>query len=120
MVSRSVFSFAPVFCIALAGIVFASCSPSPPERLSEAAIDFLASDAHVIVGDTPLVLPFVALKDYVSQGLSFSLDKQKDRQAAKVRLEAFRQVAAAPQTAPVVPSLWVSIYGAVTLFELRR
>jgi hypothetical protein len=62
------------------------------------------------LGDAPLVLPFVALKDYVSQGPSFSLNGRKDRQEAKARLEAFRQLAAAPETAPVLPSLEVTVY----------
>lgn len=101
MVSRSVF-------LLLAGLILSSCERSAT-RLTEEQIDLLASDAHVIVGDIPLVLPFVALKSYVSEGASFSLNRPKDHQEAKSRLEAFRQLATASQTAPTVPRLAVAI-----------
>ena len=106
MVPRSVFS--PFIRLLLAGIVLSSCSKLS-KRLTEADIDFLASDAHVVIGDVSLVLPFVALRGYVSQKSSFSLNKRKDRQIAKERLETFRQAAADPQTAPTIPRLEVAM-----------
>ncbi|MBX3580699.1 MAG: hypothetical protein KF810_02225 [Rhizobiaceae bacterium] len=77
--------------------------------LTEDQINFLASDAHVVVGKIPLVLPFVALPGYVSRGSSFSLNSKRDRQAANERLATFRQSAFDPRTAPTIPRLEVSV-----------
>jgi hypothetical protein len=74
-------------------------------RDSDDHIKFLASDAHVVVGDVPLVVPFVALSGYVSQGPSFSLNRENDRKQAKDRLAAFRKAASSAETAPVVEKL---------------
>ncbi len=46
-----------------------ACSAPRPTAAPEHQIDFLASDAHLIVGGAHLVLPFVAIPDYVAQGL---------------------------------------------------
>lgn len=86
----------------------AACSPSY-KRASEAQIDFLASDAHVIVGGLPLTLPFVALPEYVAAGPSFSLDRTGDREHAQQRLESFRTLAERPRTAPVLDKLRVDV-----------
>ncbi len=84
-----------------------SCSPSP-KRYSDEHIKFLASDAHVIVADTPLVLPYIALGGF-SGDASFSLDKKRDRDAAKNRLNVFRAAADNPQTAPTLGKLEINI-----------
>ena len=91
--------------VALILSVFFMVSRSTNERASRAHIEFLASDAHVFVGDVPLVIPFVALPGYVAIGPSFTLDREAAKQAAKKRLEDFRAVAASPNTAPAVDKL---------------
>jgi hypothetical protein len=94
-------------CIVLvAGL--AACSPSQ-KRYSETEIEFLASDAHVIVGDVPLVVPFVALTGLVSAKHSFSLNKSKDREVAKERLEEFRISASSQDTAPTIDNLEITM-----------
>lgn len=108
MTSRYLFFVALVICASLVGLVLTFGSPSS-KRLTEADIDLLASDAHIVVGDAPLVLPFVALTGYVGQKQSFSFNKQKDRQAAKERLDAFRKAAANPQSAPTISEVEVTM-----------
>lgn len=83
----------------------AACSPSPKGP----SVEFLASDAYVIVGDVPLTMPFVALSGLVTMKPSFSFDKEGARRAALERLEAFRKVASSPATAPVLDTLEVQI-----------
>jgi len=86
----------------------AACS-SGPGPASEATIDLLASDAHVIVADTRLVLPMVALSGYLGGKMSYSLNRSADRRAARKRFEAFRQAAADPRTAPQLDHVEISI-----------
>lgn len=102
-------SFVFLAWLAMLGAFLTSCSPSP-KHVSDADIDFLASDAHVVVGDVPLVLPFIALTGYVAAKPSFSLDRQRDRQAATDRLEAFRKAASSPQAAPAIDQLEIALY----------
>jgi hypothetical protein len=102
------FPFAPkaIILTLLAGValaVFAFLYQT--KRHSDDHIKFLASDAHVIVGDVPLIVPFVALTGYISEGPSFSLNRENDRKQAKDRLEAFRKAASIAGTAPVVEKL---------------
>lgn len=94
-------------CLTLA-VVLTACSP-PPKRLSDADIEFLSSDAHVVVGGVSLTVPFVALTGLVAAKPSFSLNRQRDRQTAKERLEAFRSAASNPDTAPIVDKLEVTL-----------
>lgn len=99
-----------LLCPLVLGVLLVACSQSPtPKHYTEADIVFLASDAHVIVGDVALVVPFVALSGYVGGKLSFSFDKQADRKAAKERMDAFRLAASHDETAPSVDSLEVAI-----------
>jgi hypothetical protein len=76
---------------------------------SDDHIKFLASDAHVVVGDVPLVVPFVALSGYVSQRPSFSLNRGNDRKQAKDRLAVFRKAASSVETAPLVEKLEIGL-----------
>jgi hypothetical protein len=75
------------------------------KQSSDDHIKFLASDAHVVVGDVPLIVPFVALTGYISEGPSFSLNRENDRKQAKDRLAAFRKAASSAGTAPLVEKL---------------
>jgi hypothetical protein len=86
-----------------------SASCSKHHRHSEADVDFLASDAHVIVGETALVVPFIALTDYVSQKPSFSLNRRGERLSARRRLDDFRAVASTARTAPVLDKVEIRI-----------
>jgi hypothetical protein len=88
--------------------VLTACSPSP-KRHSDADIAFLASDANVVIGDVPLVIPFVALTGFVAAKPSFSFDRQRERQAAEERLEAFRKAASSQETAPAIDKLEVTM-----------
>ena len=105
MMSRRVISFNLSVWLVLGGAVLAACSPSPQRH----SIEFLASDAHVVVGGVPLIVPFVALTGLIANKPSFSLNKQKDRQAAKERLEAFRKAASSQETAPSVDRLEITM-----------
>jgi len=65
----------------------AACS-SGPGPASEATIDLLASDAHVIVADTRLVLPMVALSGYLGGKMSYASNRSRAarRSAERLRL----------------------------------
>ncbi|WP_245448694.1 hypothetical protein [Phyllobacterium sophorae] len=89
----------------MVGAVLAACSPSPKHQ----SIEFLASDAHVVVGGVPLIVPFVALTGLITKKPSFSFNKQKDHQAAKERLEAFRNAASSQETAPSADQLEITM-----------
>lgn len=86
-----------------------ACSPERPPEYTEAEIEFLASNAHVIVGGVALTAPYVALSDMIGQKQTFSLDKQRDRKRARERLEEFRKLADHAETAPVVDKLEIGI-----------
>jgi hypothetical protein len=106
MSRRTVLSILSV-CL-MTGAVLAGCSPPSPKSHSDAEVAFLASDAHLVVGDVPLIVPFVALTG-LAEKPSFSLDRKGDRQAAEERLETFRQAAANPQTAPVMDRVEITV-----------
>ena len=84
-----------------------------PDALSRgptnADISALAKDAHVLVGDVPLVLPFVALSDQVSMGNFFSLDRHVARKEWKRRREDFQAAALNPSNAPVLNRIRLNI-----------
>ncbi|CAN7660034.1 hypothetical protein [Rhizobium sp. LjRoot254] len=86
-----------------------ACSPERPPPYTDAEIEFLATDAHVIVGGVALTAPYVALSDFVGQKQTFSFDKQGDRKRAKERLEEFRKLADHAETAPVLDKLEIGI-----------
>ncbi|UXN65998.1 hypothetical protein N8E89_22360 (plasmid) [Phyllobacterium sp. A18/5-2] len=104
MISRCAVPLILPVCLML-GAVLAACSPSPKHH----SIEFLASDAHVVVGDVPLIVPFVALTGLITDKPSFSFNKRKDHQAAKERLEAFRKAASSQETAPSVDQLEITM-----------
>lgn len=84
------------WCSALAisvGLVLLLRTGSQPKGLTDADIAALAENAHIIVGDVPLVLPFVAMPDQVSLEAFFSLDRSAARKAWKERRDAFRKAA---------------------------
>ena len=104
------FALTGIFLTFLVGMSLALLNrPTRQNHYSEDDINFLASDAHIVVGGVPLVVPFVALIDYVSEGLSFSLDRKGDRERARQRLEAFRKSASDISTAPAVDKLQVGL-----------
>lgn len=89
-------------------LLLGACSPSP-KRYSDAEIAFLASDAYIKVAEQTLVVPYVALSGLVSQKQTFSLDRGKDRQATKDRLEKFSEEASNRETAPQVDKLEITM-----------
>jgi hypothetical protein len=109
MIRRSWSSFFALTCGMMLSALSVSCSPAP-KHVSDADIDVLASDAYVVVGDVPLVLPFIALTGYVAEKPSFSLNRQEDRQAATDRPAAFREAASNPQGAPKIDQLEIEVY----------
>lgn len=80
---------------------------------SDAELVILASDAHVVVADTPLVLPIIALSDLALRTW-VHLDGKPNGQLGRDRFDAFRKAAADPRTAPVEDKLGVLMiaYGA--------
>lgn len=95
-------------CVALV-MGLSACSPERPPPYTEAEIEFLATDAHFIVGGVSLTAPYVALSDFVGQKQTFSFDKQGDRKRARERLEEFRKLADHAETAPVLDKLEIGI-----------
>ncbi len=91
-----------------AGAILAGCSPTSPKRHSDAEVALLASDAHVIVGGVPLIVPFVALTS-LAEKPSFSLDRKADGEAAERKLESFRRTAGSPETAMVIDRLEITV-----------
>ncbi len=81
-------------------------SPYRPAVATDQEIEVLASDAHVVVGEVPLVLPLIALPDYASAP-AFSRDR--DRVRALRASEAFRLRARDPSTAPQIDALQVAL-----------
>jgi hypothetical protein len=89
-------------------VCLVSCSCSP-RRHSEDDVDFLASDAHVVVGDTRLVAPFIAMSGHVAQKPSFSLNRRGENASFKKGLEAFRSAASSPRNAPKLDMVEIRI-----------
>jgi len=103
---RPIISILIVFPIVAAIVV--TCWPTK-KGYSDADITFLASDAHVVVGDVPLTVPIIALPGLLNQTQSFSLHTQTDREAATERLAAFRKSTGSPETAPTIDTLEISL-----------
>jgi hypothetical protein len=93
----------------LIAVGMAACSQPRYTPASEEQIDLLASDAHVIIGDTSIVLPLVALPEYAGHGQSFSLNQRRDFEAAGERLRSFSASASNPATAPTLDKIEVNI-----------
>lgn len=109
----------PLFSIA-AGLfaLLAACSndtpPPPPVKL-------LATDIHLTIGGERLTLPFAALEDYAYRGVSFSLNRDRDRMRAKEAVEHLIQNATDPDTPLAFRDLAVVVraYGS-NAADLRR
>jgi hypothetical protein len=114
----SVMALGAAFFIAIPNIIVSAggmfSQQSSPTKLSDAQIELLASDAHVLVGGVSLVAPFAALPDYTVTGASFSLDKQRDDEIARERLTVFRKATSDSRTPAWVDMLKISVrvYGA--------
>lgn len=80
-----------------------------PNGPTDADISAVAQDAHVVVGDVPLVLPFIALPDYVSAATVFSLNRSAGRAALQKKQDDFRVAASSLATAPTLATLRVRI-----------
>lgn len=79
----------------------------------EAHLDFLSSDAHVVVGGRSLVLPVVALPEFSSMGQVFTLNRAKAARSFQERQDAFQKKASDPLTAPELDGLrvYIGAYG---------
>ena len=73
----------------LVSIIAALLASCHKERHQPVDMQTLATDIHVEVAKTKLVLPFVALDDHASHAQSFSLDRKSDRARAAERREEF-------------------------------
>lgn len=104
---RFVFLFTLLLC-SLIGLSF--LGPSPGRSSSSPVHGFLTSDAHVVVGDVPLLLPFIALPDRVSMGSFLALDRAGAGEDWRRARAAFRAAASDPGTAPAVDLLAVNIF----------
>ena len=101
--------------VALAGIaVFVGAHmPQGPRRPTAAEISDLAEDAYVVVGEVPLSLPFIAIRDQTSMGQTFSLNRRAAREEWRAARNAFRAAASDPTTAPDLETLdlYLAVYG---------
>ncbi|WP_263333873.1 hypothetical protein [Albidovulum salinarum] len=79
---------------------------------SNAEIRALARDAHLVVGDVPLVVPHVALPDQVSMGAYFSLNRKGAKEEWIRRRDEFRAATSSPGSAPSLDDIriWVRPY----------
>jgi hypothetical protein len=101
---------------ALGTLLFAlsACGQVDDEGLKTRAraqvpVGLLASDIHVSIAQHPLVLPFVALEEHARQGMSFSLDRQGDRQRAADARQQFLRDSADPGQPLALDSLSVVV-----------
>ncbi|MDZ4394957.1 hypothetical protein [Cypionkella sp.] len=76
---------------------------------SDADITALAQDAYVIVGDVPLMLPYVAMPDQISAGQFFSLDRRAVQEQWRKDRDAFRLAASSAKGAPVLERVAVRV-----------
>lgn len=98
---------AVAFCAAIT-IFVVSHTRQGSTRPTAAEISAFARDAHIVVGEVPLVLPFIAFFDR-----SLSLGSTADRERWWQEHEAFRLASSDPATAPELQSvdLYLSVYG---------
>lgn len=96
----------------LIALGLAACSPRPAHTpATEAQIDLLASDAHVVIGDTPLVLPVVALPEYSDRWPTASYFDVPESPAATERLRSFTSKASDPANATALDRIQINIRG---------
>jgi hypothetical protein len=76
----------------------------------EGEISALSKDAHIVIGDVPLVLPLIAISGQAGMGASFTLDNKNAGAEWEDERDSFRQAADDPTTAPSLKSLEVVIY----------
>ena len=69
----------PVILIVGLCALLTACSESKPAP----SVKLLATDVHLAVGGEQLTLPFAALEKYAYRGMSFSLNREGDRERAK-------------------------------------
>lgn len=80
-----------------------------PRGPTDADITALAENAHVVVGNVSLVMPFVAMPDQVSMGAFFSLDRSAARRAWKEERDAFRTAALSTTNPPILDRITVHV-----------
>lgn len=102
---QALFSLLVFVCL---GIGLRSCDDPEPSPYSNAELAILASDAHVVVADTPLVLPLIALPALALKPW-VRLDGEPDGQLGRDEFDAFRKAASDPRTAPVKDKLEVQV-----------
>lgn len=73
-----------LLCIAA---LLGGCGSRPEHRSPD--VQLLATDVHVAVAQHTLVLPFVALDDYATGRMSFSLNRKADSEQANERRTVF-------------------------------
>lgn len=71
-------------------------APRPDKARVPVDTRLLATDIHASIAQRTLVLPLVALPEHVGRGMSFSLDRQGDRQRAADARQQFLRDSAAP------------------------
>lgn len=98
------------FLLVTAIILFSPYETAPHSRSrTDAEISALAENAHIVVGNVPLVLPFVAMPDHVSMGAFFSLNRPAAQKAWKEERDAFRASALSPTSAPILDRITVQV-----------
>lgn len=103
-----------VIAIAIVGSLVALVISYQPSKNfghlpSDAEIELLASDAYVNIGDVLIILPYIALPDFVSMGQFFSLDRRRAREEWVAQRDEFRAAASYPETAPTLGQLEVIV-----------
>lgn len=71
-------------------------APRPDKARAPVETRLLATDIHASIAQRTLVLPLVALPEHVGRGMSFSLDRQGDRQRAADARQQFLRDSTAP------------------------
>lgn len=91
------------------GLLMLFRSGPQPRGPADAEIKALAENAHVVVGNTSLLVPFVALPDQLSMGAFFSLYGSAAIDARNDQRNAFRAAALSPISPPILERITVSV-----------
>lgn len=91
------------------GLLMLFRSGPQPRGPTDAEIKALAENAHVVVGNTSLLVPFVALPDQLSMGAFFSLYGSAVIDARNDERNAFRAAALSPISPPILERITVSV-----------
>ncbi|MCK7598938.1 hypothetical protein M0G74_16815 [Microbulbifer sp. CAU 1566] len=101
----------------LACLALASCEETKPEP---ADVKLLTKDIYISVAQNDLTLPFTAMENHAYRGISFPLNRKRDREQAKSALETLLQKSSDPSQPLAMETISVTVrsynYAACPLF----